>query len=85
MTKRGHVANLQVVCILNRVLCNFVGDTGIAALNVKRTAHIGERFESIVFAVLGLVRGLVLRIVLSAVLGLLLSFVLFVHGGTSLT
>ena len=85
MTKRGHVANLQVVGILNWVLCDLEGDTGIAALNIKRAAHIGERFESAVFAVLGLVRGLVLRVVLSAVLGLLLSFVLFVHGGTSLT
>lgn len=85
MTKRGHVANLQVVCILNRVLCNLVGNTGIAALNVKRTAHIGERSESIVFVVLSLVRGFVLRVVLRAVLSLILGFVLFVHGGTSLT
>ena len=82
MTKRGQAANLQVVGILNRVPCDLVGDTGIAALNIKGAAHIGERFESAVFLVLGFVLRIVLCIVLRAIL--VLRFVLFVHDGTSL-
>ena len=78
MTKKRRAAKLQVVGILNGMVCDLVGDTGIAALNIKGAAHIGERAESAVFLVLGFVLCVVLRAVL------VLGFLLFVHDGTSL-
>ncbi len=91
--ENGSCGQLQIVGILNGMLCDLIGDTGVAALNVIGTAHIGQRFQSAVFLVLSVVLCSVLRIVLSVVLGivlrfilgLVLHFVLFVHDGTSLT